>query len=129
MSGVAAPEPVRRLVLGLDIALILIVVLWQLGTGAGSARFLMAAISAIPALLPLPGLIARTRRTYAWATLCVIPYLMLGTVEAIANPAARAWAAVCLGCAFALFAALIGYLRVTRPMELPDRAVRARTAE
>jgi len=61
----------------------------------------------------LRGLIHRSRRTHAAMTLCVIPYFVLGVTEAVANPSARWWAALCLSLALLLFVALIGYLRLT----------------
>jgi uncharacterized membrane protein len=71
----------------------------------------------VPLWLPLRGLLRRRRRTYAWATLCVIPYFVLGVTEAVANPMQRLWAGACLAIALALFVALIAYLRLTRAVE------------
>ena len=48
----------------------------------------------LPVAAPLAGMLRGTRRTYAWATLCVAPYLVYGVTEVIANPAARAPAAL-----------------------------------
>jgi uncharacterized membrane protein len=96
-------------------ALILLVLGWQLSNGSGIGRIALAALLATPLLLPLRGLIREDRRTYAWATLCVIPYFILGVTEAIANPQQRVWAGACLLLALTLFASLIVYLRVTRP--------------
>ncbi len=44
-----------------------------------------------------------------------MPYLIIGVMEAIADPAHRGWASACVGLALAFFTALILYLRVTRP--------------
>jgi uncharacterized membrane protein len=68
----------------------------------------------LPLLLPLPGLLRRTRRTYAWATLVLAPYIIYGLTELIANPAARPGAALILFASLASFVSLVGYLRVTR---------------
>jgi uncharacterized membrane protein len=57
----------------------------------------------------------RDRKTYAWATLCVIPYFILGVTEALANPETRLWSGLCLALALLLFATLILYLRVSNP--------------
>lgn len=118
----ASPTPGRaarranQLVIGLQLTLLAVVLAWQLGGTPSGRDVVFATLVATPLLLPLRGLWQRSRHTHAWATLCVIPYFILGTVEAIANPAARSWAATCLALSLALFAALIAYLRLTRPL-------------
>ena len=97
--------------------LIALVLAWQLSRQFTVARAALAVMLVTPLLLPLRGLIRGNRRTYAWATLCVIPYFILGVTEAIANPPQRAWAAGCLSVALALFVLLILYLRLTRDVE------------
>ena len=96
-------------------ALIAAVVAWQLAPGISPSKLLVCAVLTCPLWAPLRGLMRGNRKTYAWATLCVIPYFILGVTEAVANPARRGWAAICLCLALALFAALILYLRVTNP--------------
>lgn len=114
MSRAASPvERVYIVVLVLVCALIAIVVLWQLSAQASLGRMLWAAVLTMPLWLPLRGLIRRNRRVYAAMTLCVTPYVVLGITEAVASPAERGWAAACLGCALALFAMLVGYLRLS----------------
>jgi uncharacterized membrane protein len=71
----------------------------------------------IPVLLPLPGLWRRTRRTCAWATLCVAPYFAYGTTEVIANPAVRVEASAILFASLAWFVSLVYCLRVTRSVD------------
>jgi len=107
-------EAVRALALTLNVGLIALVFLWQLSVGASLGRFILAALLTLPLWAPISGLVRRNRRTYAWATLCVIPCFILGTTEAIANPATRAWSGTCLAMALILIVALIGYLRLTR---------------
>ena len=68
----------------------------------------------LPIAAPLPGLLRGSRRTYAWATLCVAPYLVYGVTEIVANPAVRVAAAAILFASLAWFAGLITYLRVSR---------------
>lgn len=68
----------------------------------------------LPIAAPLPGLLRGSRRTYAWATLCVAPYLVYGVTEIVANPAVRIAAAAILFASLALFVALITYLRLSR---------------
>ncbi len=68
----------------------------------------------LPIAAPLPGLLRGSRRTYAWATLCVAPYLVYGVTEIMANPAVRIAAAAILFASLAWFVALITYLRLSR---------------
>jgi uncharacterized membrane protein len=83
------------------------------------AAFSLAVLGLIPIALPLRGLLAGRRRTHTWATLCVLPYLVFGVMESVANPAARAAAACVAAASLLWFATLVGYLRVTRPAERP----------
>lgn len=69
----------------------------------------------LPVAAPTPGIVCGIRRTYAWATLCVAPYLVYGITEVIANPAVRGAAAAILFASLAWFVALVWYLRVSRP--------------
>jgi uncharacterized membrane protein len=82
--------------------------------GAGPERLLLAAVWLVPLLLPMRGLFAGRRRAHAWATLCVLPYLVFAVAEMIANPAARTAAAAVAFASLVWFAALVAYLRVTR---------------
>jgi uncharacterized membrane protein len=115
MATSSSAESLRLMSLGLFAALIAVVIAWTLAADLSADRLLLALALTLPLWAPLHGLIHRNRRTYAWATLCVIPYFVLGLTESVANPAGRGWAAACLALAFASFAALIGYLRTTRP--------------
>ena len=76
---------------------------------------LLAAVLVLPLLLPLKGLLRGDRRTYAWATLCIVPCFVYGITEAIANSLVRAIAAAILFASLAHFVALVAYLRITRP--------------
>jgi uncharacterized membrane protein len=68
----------------------------------------------LPLLLPLPGILRGTPRTFAWATLCVAPYFVYGLTEVVANPALRVAAGAILFASLAWFASLVYGLRVTR---------------
>jgi len=105
----------RRWVLAMTLLLAACVAAAALRTAAwpGSAALALALL--VPLLLPLPGLLRRRRRTYAWATLCVAPYFIYGVTEAVANPAVRFMAGLILFASLALFAALVACLRLTRP--------------
>jgi uncharacterized membrane protein len=103
----------RGLALGSIAILVALVIGWQLYPtpsvdGAAKGMFLC-----IPLLLPLLGLWRGNRRTYRWATLCVLPYFIVGLTEVIANPATRIWTAAMLVFALTWFVALVAYLRVT----------------
>ena len=115
--GARLPGTISALTILLLCTLIGVVVLWHTAGQRSVSHILLGVALTLPLWAPLPGLIRRRRRTYAWATLCVVPYFALGVTEAVANPAARAWAGTCLSLALVLFAALIGYLRVTRVTE------------
>lgn len=69
----------------------------------------------VPLLLPVPGLWRGHRRTCAWATLCIAPYIVYGITEVIANPAVRSTAGAILFAGLAWFVSLVHCLRVSRP--------------
>ena len=110
------------LTVALVFALIASVVTWQLSSGISTTKLLLCAVLTCPLWAPLRGLLRHDRKTFAWATLCVIPYFILGVTEAVANPERRVWPGVCLGLALAVFVLLILYLRVS------GRESRARNA-
>ena len=83
------------------------------------ASVLLALACLVPLLLPLRGVLRGSRRTCAWATLCVAPYLIAGVTETIASPAMRALSVSIVLAGVAWFATLIWYLRVSRPLNLP----------
>lgn len=95
-------------------ALIVVLVSWRLMNGLSAGDIVLIAALTLPLWIALPRLLAGHRRTYAWMTLAVTPFLVLAVTEAVANPSSRAWAALCLFVAFGLFVMLVGYLRLTR---------------
>jgi len=104
-------------VLALVFALAGCLLFWQrahLASGSWLALLWLA-----PLAVPLPGLFRGKRHTYAWATLLVVGYVALALTEVVANPHSRAVAAAILFVSFALFVALVAYLRLTRPRESP----------
>lgn len=111
----------RRLRLGACAAtglLLALVVHWTL-IAPTTARIVAGAILALPLVVGLPFLYGRRRRSYAWMTLALVPSLVLGLTEAVANPAMRSWAAFLLFGVLAVFALLVAYLRVTRSSSQP----------
>jgi uncharacterized membrane protein len=104
----------RVIVVSTIAILIAALVTWRVRTGLSVGDIVLIAVLSLPLLIAIPRLLAGHRRTYAWMTLAVTPFLIVAITEAVANPASRAWAAVCLVVAFALFVLLIAYLRVSR---------------
>ena len=95
------------------LALLGVVLAWQLWPSPTAGAIIVAALFALPILAPLLGLWRGQQRTYRWATLCVLPYFIVGLTEVIATPATRAWSATIVALAFGWFVALIGFLRVS----------------
>jgi uncharacterized membrane protein len=103
----------RWLALGSIAILIALVVGWQLSPIASAGGAAKGLFLCIPLLLPLLGLWRGNRYTYRWATLCVVPYFVVGLTEVVANPATRIWTATMLVFALTWFVGLVAYLRVT----------------
>lgn len=104
----------RYLVVGKIAALIVALVVWRARDGLSIWEMVLIAVLALPLFIAVPKVLAGDRRTYAWLTLAVTPYIVVGITEAVANPASRVWAGACLLMGFLLFVLLIAYLRVTR---------------
>jgi uncharacterized membrane protein len=107
----------RRGVLTTHLLLIATVVAWQWSSHPTVAGAGVALLAALPLLAPWRGLVRAHRFTHVWATLCVLPYLVMGVMDAVADPAHLAWATACVALAIAFFVALVAYLRVTRPRQ------------
>lgn len=116
----ATRERIAGLALKLNLGLCIVVagglMRWVAPEPTGP-RIVAAFLMLIPVLLPLRGIRRGDRRTYAWGTLCLIPYIVVGITEVIANPGGREWAVGCLLLAFSAFIAFIAYLRVSRPYQ------------
>jgi uncharacterized membrane protein len=115
VSAAAQAERARRATLALTAALFLasgFAILHEAAGDTGTA--LLAAALLLPLALPVPGILSRTRRTYAWATFCVVPHFVYGLTEVVANPTLRGVAALIVVLATALTVALVAYLRFTR---------------
>ena len=105
---------VQLFTIALDVALIVLVIAWQLTEGVTVNKLLLGIGLTLPLIAPLVGLWRANRRTFAWTTLCVIPYFVIGITEAVARPDSRAWTGSCLLLALTLFVTLIAYIRLTR---------------
>ncbi len=99
--------------MGLLVLATVFAALYTADSSVGSWTMLL--IMSLPLLLPVPGMVRGHRRTYAWATLCLLPGLLYGLTEVIANPAARWPAAVVLFLCVVEFVTLVACLRATRP--------------
>ena len=94
--------------------LIVALVLWRAMTGLSTGDIVLIVVLSAPLFIAAPKVLAGNRRTYAWITLAITPFIVVAITEAVANPASRAWAGLCLTMAFLLFVLSIAYLRVTR---------------
>lgn len=113
----------QQISLALLAGLIALVIAWHVVPSVTPRSAGIGLALSLPLWLPLPGIWRANRRTFAWATLCVIPYFVIGTTEAVANPASRGWAGACLALSLALFVTLIAYLRLTRPVVVAAESV------
>lgn len=113
-TGADARRRARRLSIGGAGLLGGCVVAATLHGATGPARLGWSVLALVPLLLPLPGLVRGSRRTCAWATLCVAPYFLYGLTEVVANPAVRPLAAAILFASLGWFASLVYCLRVSR---------------
>lgn len=104
----------RYLVIGNISALVIALVIWRARAGLSTAEIVLIVALTMPLFIAVPRLLAGNRRTYAWMTLAITPYIVVAITEAVANPASRAWAGLCLLVALVLFVLLIAYLRVSR---------------
>lgn len=104
----------RIIVIANIAVLVASLIVWRARTGLSAADIVLIAALTLPLAIALPKLLAGNRRTYAWMTLAITPYIVVAITEAVANPDAREWAGLCLMVAFLLFILLIAYLRVTR---------------
>ena len=89
---------------------------------AAARRLRCAALVAIALLFALlvrwvvgaPFLYVGHRRSFAWLTLALAPSLVLGLMEAVVDPATRAWSMLFVFVLLATFVLFVAYLRATR---------------
>ncbi|MCU0975890.1 MAG: DUF2069 domain-containing protein [Steroidobacteraceae bacterium] len=84
---------------------------WYAITLPRVAAVVAVLLTVAPLALPLPGLMARRRRSYRWAPLTLAPAMTWSLTEFVANPAARPYALVAGLLAFAGLAAVVAWLR------------------
>ena len=113
----SAARRARRVVLSLLVALACCVLLWQRASLLRGS--IVPLLWLVPLLPALPGLVRGKRYTYAWSTLVITGYIALALTEVVANPFDRLASAAMLFTAFAVFVALVAYLRLSRIPESP----------
>jgi uncharacterized membrane protein len=118
-AHVAVADKLRIATVTLTIALIALIFAWHLSPSPSIGNATLAMVLSIPLLAPLYGLTKGRRYTYKWTTLCVLPYLIIGCTEVIANPQRRTWSATMLLLGLLLFAALLGFLRTGCDLDKP----------
>ena len=103
-----------RLAGGAWVALILLQPTWHglLPPPLGANSWALAAVATVPLLLPARGVLAGSLRTMTWAGYLAMLYLVIGVMEAWANPPQRVPALVQVALV-ALFVA--GTLAFSRP--------------
>lgn len=81
----------QALASGAYMALIAMQLLWHalLPPPNGSGSWALATIAVIPLLFPLKGVLAGSLRSMTWAGYLVMLYLVVGVMEAWANPPQR----------------------------------------
>lgn len=114
----AAARRLRLAAVCATVLLLALIVRWAV-IAPSTARIVVGAILAMPFALGAPFLYARHRRTYGWLTLALAPSLVLGLMEAVADPATRAWSALFVFVLLAAFALFVAYLRATRSSSRP----------
>jgi uncharacterized membrane protein len=94
----------------------------QLQQGINVVAAAWALAFSLPLLLCLRGLMIGNRYTYKWATLCVLPYFIIGITEGVANVSLRKWALMMLAASLLWFFALLAFLRVSSAAQLEQQS-------
>ena len=81
----------QGLVSGSYLALIALQTVWHflLPPPGGAGNWILALVATIPLLLPVKGVLSGSLRSITWAGYLVMLYLIIGVVEAWANPPQR----------------------------------------
>jgi uncharacterized membrane protein len=86
-----------------------------LGWIAVGYSLLLCGAAMLILLIPIGGMCRGARRTYAWATMFALPYLVFAVTELLVNPVARIPASLTVLLLLAWVVSLIAYLRISRP--------------
>jgi len=108
---------VRALVSGSYLALIALQLVWHalLPAPHGAGSWPLAAVAVVPLLLPLKGLLAGSLRSMTWAGYLVMLYLIIGIMEAWANPPQRLPALAQVGLVAVFVISVLKFSRPVRP--------------
>jgi uncharacterized membrane protein len=106
-------QAARGLLLAAYLGLLALVVGWHawLHPSAYFPTALVLLVTAVPLLLPLRGLLHGRVQAHLWAGLLMLPYVMQGLVESLANPPQRAPALAQVTLALVVFGAAALYAR------------------
>jgi uncharacterized membrane protein len=117
-SESAIASRLRLAAVSATLLLVALLLRWTL-VAPSTARILFGAILALPFATGAWFLYTGHRRTYAWLTLALAPALVLGLMEAVVDPATRAWSTLLVFALLATFALFVAYLRATRSSSPP----------
>jgi len=95
------------------VALIVLQTAWHavLPAPAGNHSWLLAGTATLPLLLPARGVWRGSLRSMTWAGYLVMLYLVIGVMEAWANPAQRIPALLQVALVFVFVGSVLGYSR------------------
>ena len=100
---------------GVLIALIGLCLAWELWLAPLRPGGSLAALKALPLVLPLSGILRGRRYTYQWSSMLILAYFAEGVVRAWSERGlSQLLAAGEIVLSFAFFAAAIAYARLTR---------------
>jgi uncharacterized membrane protein len=114
-----AMKALRLAALACLAGLIVLSLAWELWLAPLRPGGSLLALKALPLALPLAGLLAGRRYTYQWASLLILAYFAEGATRAWTDRGLSrqlAWLEIVLSLAF--FAAVIGYVRLSRSAAL-----------
>jgi uncharacterized membrane protein len=117
-------NPSRALLTAAYLGLIVLQAAWHGLAPAplGNESWILAAVAVAPLLLPLRGLLAGNLRSMTWAGYLVMLYLVVGVMEAWANPPQRIPALVQVGLVTLFIGSVLVFSRrVPRSPESTDR--------
>jgi uncharacterized membrane protein len=98
------------------IALILLSLLWELWLAPLRPGGSLAALKALPLILPLTGILRGRRYTYQWSSMLILAYFAEGVTRAWSERGlAQSLAAAEIVLSLVFFAAAVRYARLSRP--------------
>lgn len=106
----------QGLVSGSYLALIALQTVWHflLPPPGGAGNWILALVATIPLLLPVKGVLSGSLRSMTWAGYLVMLYLIVGVVEAWANPSQRIPALLQVLIVILFVGSVLGFSRSSR---------------